>query len=200
MILEHMLWNKNEKSIDRDFRIIKRFVAISIDGKPIDEATKLFINEMLRRYYFHMKNAFDAQMQYRFWGTLTSILTPLLGATVTALSIFQAPQIFSILTGMLVFAFGMIQHTYKFSDGFQKYAGILIDLKNWSTNFEFNLKTKLSQDPTLSDDSSQDFIRKTDLEMSEIGRKSTTAIVPSFIIPLNKITSFLNMENKDGKL
>ena len=162
---------------DKEFEAVKNITEIIIEDKDVDEATKEMIFYIIDRYHFHMKNAYQAQMRYRFVGNFILILTPFLGATVSVIPLIEEiPVYLSVITGIIIAVVGPISSAYKFSYNFESSAKTLIDLHDWSVDFVISLQNILNDDHKTKLD---DFLRQKDLRISEIGAKFSSIIVPS---------------------
>lgn len=129
----------------------------------ISDVTKKMIDNMLDRYCLHMENAYIAQMRYRYWGTLTTILLSILGATVAVIiPIIEIPKIVIALIGVLIVLSVTISNTYQFSVNFEKCANFLIQLRDWSTDMEIKLSSKINSYPNISEDQIRSFIKDKD--------------------------------------
>ncbi|MGK7925547.1 MAG: hypothetical protein AB4290_09925 [Spirulina sp.] len=166
-------------------------VASTIKEKPLVQGTRLQIYGILERYYFHLSNIYDSQMRYRL-GANVSTLTSILVAIVVALSILKVPQFIIGVIGLVAIITNKANFFYSFSSNFEDCAKIAIDLRDWSTNFQLELKKVIEDEHVLSNPQSlttsiNKFIEDQDKEISKIGRDCPTLFIPNPLPGLNDI-------------
>ena len=179
---------------DKDFENIKKITDIIVD-KKVDKATIEIISQLLDRYHFHAKNAYKAQMKYRFFGYFFSIGTIVLGVIVAVIPFIDIPLL-SVLIGAIVAMIGPINSAYKFSSNFESCAKALIELHNWSLKFAIDLQKALNDNLNTLDKLSS-FLLQKDQEISAIGAKLPSIMMPSLSESIEEIKEKIKEEIKE---
>jgi hypothetical protein len=163
---------------DEDAKRARRITELILDTQGIEGPKKEALLNLIDRYKLHMGHAYKAQISYRRLAHFLAIITPSLGAIVTAISVIQVQSPVLAALGVLVTITSAIDSTYKASHGFEKCADILIKLNDWFVDFEVSLIEAIDKDDKTLQNSFANFTRRKNEEMSVIGREYTSVAVP----------------------
>jgi len=170
--------SRSEFITDEDANRAKHVTETILNSKEVEDSKKEVLLNLISRYKMHMGNAYKAQMSYRRLAHALAIITPTLGAIVTAFSIIQVQSPTLAALGILVTVTSAINSSYQASYGFERCADILIKLNDWFVDFEISLIAHLDTDSNFSINDFSDFARRKNEEMSKIGREYTSVAVP----------------------
>ena len=172
-----------------DYKRASRIIRLILEDRELEEAKKDILLAAVERYKFYMQNAYQAQMRYRYLTHVVTILTPILGAAVTAISLIQAQSIVLAILGILVTITSAIDSAYKASHNFEKCAHILIQLNDWVVDFEMDLIDGLENSPAFSKQGLKEFILRKNQELSNIGKEHASIVIPYLSVSGNNAFS-----------
>jgi len=174
---------KRHSSVDpyiADYERATQVINIILDnrGVEIEEDQKLILLGTIDRYKFHMENSYQAQKLYRWLSHGLAMVTPALGATVTTISLVQGQSLILASLGFLVAITSAFNSVYKASYSFEKCANLLIRLNDWVIDLEIGLIDGLENSQTFPKQGLNEFIRRKDQELSEIGQEHSSIVMP----------------------
>ncbi|MDQ3818248.1 MAG: hypothetical protein M3362_11310 [Acidobacteriota bacterium] len=152
----------------------KIYTPIDVD-LVTDEASRMFLQDLIERHRFHTKLARDLNRRYKRWGPFLMIFIPTYSAVISFLAtgVIESRLYLSMLALLLTVA-TILNSTLKPDEKFVTSSNVLIKLKDWEADMALSLAEVDRTKPELV----KELLRKKSNELSEIGSSMARTYLP----------------------